>query len=138
LVDAGNELRLRPAPQTWSALEYAAHSRDVTALHVYGVEQALTIDEPRLPEIAGAELVESAAAKYASEDPEVVGAALEEQGRKLADLAEAAGPTSWSRGITVGETRSSVRFLLEHALHDFHHHLVDVESGLATLRARSH
>ena len=53
LLDAGDELRLRPAPETWSALEYAAHSRDITALHVYGVEQALTIDEPKFPEIAG-------------------------------------------------------------------------------------
>src|SRR5579863_9471800 len=52
LREAGDDLRLRPAPQTWSALEYAAHSRDVTALHVFGVEQALTIAEPRIPEIA--------------------------------------------------------------------------------------
>ena len=138
LFDAGDELRLRPAPQTWSALEYAAHSRDVTALHVFGVEQALTVDEPRFPEIAGTDLVESASASYASEDPEVVGMELEDQARKLADLAEASGPALWSRSITVGDSRSSVRFLLEHALHDSHHHLVDVENGLATLRARPH
>ena len=30
LVDAGDDLRLRPAPETWSALEYAAQSRDVS------------------------------------------------------------------------------------------------------------
>ena len=60
LLDAGDDLRLRPAPETWSALEYAAHSRDVTALHVFGVEQALTIDEPRFPDIAASELVERA------------------------------------------------------------------------------
>lgn len=138
LLEAGEELRLRPAPQTWSALEYAAHSRDVTALHVYGVEQALTIEEPRFPEIAGEELVESASASYASEDPEVVGAELEAQARKLADLAKASGPASWSRGITVGDTHSSVRVLLEHALHDSHHHLIDVKNGLATLRTSRH
>jgi hypothetical protein len=138
LVEAGDELRLRPAPQTWSALEYAAHSRDVTALHVFGVEQALTIEEPRFPEIAGTDLVESASARYASEDPEVVGMELEDQARKLADLAGASDPASWSRGITVGDTHSSVRFLLEHALHDSQHHLVDVRNGLSALRARSH
>jgi hypothetical protein len=137
LLDAGDELRLRPAPNTWSALEYAAHSRDVTALHVFGVEQALTIDEPRFPEIAGEELVESASATYASEEAEVVGMQLEGQAQTLADLAEAAGPASWSRGITVGDRHSSVRFLLEHALHDSQHHLVDVKNGLATLRVRS-
>jgi hypothetical protein len=135
LLDAGDELRVRPAPETWSALEYAAHSRDVTALHVFGVEQALTLDEPRFPEIAGEELVQSAAAGYAGQDPGVVGTELQRQARKLADLAEESGPGSWSRGITVGDTRSDVRRLLEHALHDSYHHLVDVENGLAILRA---
>jgi hypothetical protein len=137
LLDAGDELRLRPAPQTWSALEYAAHSRDVTALHVFGVEQALTIDEPRFPEIDGAALVERASERYASEDPNVVGNELEDQTQKLADLAAASGPASWSRGITVGDSHSDVRFLLEHALHDSHHHLVDVKNGLVVLRTSS-
>jgi hypothetical protein len=138
LLDAGDELRLRPDAHTWSALEYAAHSRDVTALHVFGVEQALTIDEPRFPEIAGTDLVENASAGYASEDPEVVGVELERQARKLADVAGASDSHSWYRGITVGDTHSSVRFLLEHALHDSHHHLVDVKNGLVKLRAKSH
>ncbi len=138
LLEAGDELRLRPKPHTWSALEYAAHSRDVTALHVFGVEQALTVDEPGFPEIAGDELVQSAAASYAAQDPGVVGMELETQTRKLADLAQESGPSTWSRGITIGESRSDVRFLLEHALHDSHHHLVDVEKGLVILRAKSH
>ena len=138
LSQAGDELRLRPAPETWSALEYAAHSRDVTALHVFGVEQALTVEEPRLPEIAGEELVQSVSASYAAQDPGVVEAELEDQTGKLADLAEESGSTSWSRGITIGDSRRDVRFLLEHALHDSHHHLVDVERGLSILRSRSH
>ena len=79
---------VRPEPDTWSALEYAAHSRDVAALHVFGVEQALTVDEPGFPEIAGDELVQSAAASYAAQDPGVVGMELEDQTRKLADLAQ--------------------------------------------------
>jgi len=62
LHNAGDDLRRRPAPETWSAIEYAAHSRDVTALHVFGVEQALTGDEPTLPPIDGDALVETAAA----------------------------------------------------------------------------
>jgi hypothetical protein len=135
LLVAGDDLRKRPAPATWSAIEYAAHSRDITALHVFGVEQALTIDEPKFPEIVGDELVETAATNYASEDPGAVGMELEEQAFKLANLAKAAGPSSWSRGITFGSSRSDVRRLLEHALHDSRHHLVDVNKGLALLRA---
>lgn len=137
LVEAGEGLRKRPSPATWSALEYAAHSRDVTALHVFGVEEALTLDEPSYPEIAGDELVESAARTYAAENPAVVGKELEDQALKLAALAQTPGQASWSRGITFGGSRSDVRGLLEHALHDSHHHLDDVEKGLAVLRARS-
>jgi hypothetical protein len=91
-----------------------------------------------LPEIAGEELVQSASASYAAQDPGVVGMELEDETGKLADLAQESGPTSWSRGITIGDSRSDVRLLLEHALHDSHHHLMDVENGLAILRARSH
>lgn len=137
LLDAGDDLRKRPAPATWSALEYAAHSRDITALHVFGVEQALMIDEPEFPEVAGDELVENAAASYASQDPGLVGIELEDQALELAGLAQASGPASWSRGITFGSSRSDVRLLLEHALHDSHHHLVDVTKGLAVLRSSS-
>ena len=138
LLNAGNELRLRPASETWSALEYAAHSRDVTALHVFGVEQALTIDEPSFPEIEGDELVQSAAEGYAALDPGVVGRELDAQAGRLADLAQDSGPTAWSRGITIGGSRSDVRRLLEHALHDSHHHLVDVADGLVILRSPPH
>ena len=138
LLVTGDNLRKRPAPATWSALEYAAHSRDITALHIFGVEQALTIDEPMYPEIAGDELVETAATNYASKDPGAVGMELEEQAFKLADLAQASGPSSWSRGITFGSSRSDVRRLLEHGLHDSHHHLVDVNKGLALLTGLHH
>ena len=60
IESAGPDLRVRPSPEVWSAIEYAAHSRDITALHVFGVEQALTLDEPSFPAIAD-DLVESAA-----------------------------------------------------------------------------
>ena len=133
LSDAGPELRERPEPEVWSALEYAAHSRDITALHVFGVEQALTIDEPSFPEIAE-DLVDSAAASYGSADPDAVVEALEEQAMRLAELADDAGPDRWSRGLTIGANRSDVRRLLEHALHDSLHHVDDVERGLARLR----
>jgi hypothetical protein len=133
LFETGPELRERPAPEVWSALEYAAHSRDITALHVFGVEQALALDEPAFPPIED-DLVSSAAASYGSADPEAVLDALEDQATRLAQLADDAGPDRWSRGLTIGADRSDVRRLLEHALHDSLHHLDDVERGLAHLR----
>ncbi len=134
LSTAGASLRVRPGAGVWSAVEYAAHSRDITALHVFGVEQALTVDEPSFPEIAD-DLVESAASTYADADPDDVATAIETQASLLAKAAEDAGPGTWSRGLTIGDARSDVRRLLEHALHDSLHHVDDVERGLAQLRS---
>lgn len=134
LADAGAELRTRPEPEVWSAIEYAAHSRDITALHVFGVEQALTLDEPSIPEIAD-DLVTSAAVDYGAADPAIVADALEDHATRLAQLAEDAGPDTWTCGLTIGDNRIEVRRLLEHALHDSLHHLEDVDRGLACLRS---
>jgi hypothetical protein len=133
LADAGDELRARPAPEVWSAIEYAAHSRDITLLHGFGVEQALTRDEPVFPGVDEG-LADAAAASYASSEPGEVAAALDTAARRLAEQADAAGTDAWSRGITLGDARSDVRRMLEHALHDSTHHLADVERGFVQLR----
>jgi DinB superfamily len=133
LAAAGPVLRIRPAVGVWSAIEYAAHTRDILSLHVFGVEQALTIDEPVFPPIDD-DLVESAAANYGESDPDEVVAELTAQGWLLADLAQDAPSNDWSRGLTIGDSRSNVRRLLEHALHDSIHHLGDVERGFTALR----
>jgi hypothetical protein len=135
LAQAGSDIAVRPQPKTWSALEYAAHSRDVTALHVFGVEQALNDDEPAYPAIDGAELIDTAAAPYSNEDPDAVVEHLDRQALRLRDRAAAAGADVWWRGITIGDHHSTVRRLLEHALHDSVHHLDDVERGLRQLRS---
>jgi len=127
---------MRPEPEVWSAIEYAAHSRDITALHVFGVEQALTTEEPTFPAIDGDALIASAAASYSDSDPNEIVDALDAESTRLAQLAEDAGPQAWSRGLTLGESRIDVRRLLEHALHDSVHHLADVERGLSTPTVR--
>ena len=125
---AGGDLRTRPAPGVWSALEYVAHSRDITALHVFGVEQALTVDEPRYPAFEEG-LADKAAADYNHENVDEVLDALDTEARRLAALA----PGGWRRGLTTGDRRQDVRGLVEHALHDSTHHLQDVERGLAEI-----
>ena len=135
LDDAGPQLRVRPEPGTWSAIEYAAHSCDVTTLHAYGVKEALTRDEPTFPEVTDHQL-NAVASTYADADPYAVIETLAQAAERLAHVAEDAGFDGWCRGLTVGATRSDVRRLLEHALHDSQHHLGDVENGLAKLRAR--
>ena len=83
LIEAAPELRVRPEPETWSAIEYAADSRDITALHVFGVEQALTEDEPAYPAIEADTLIETSATTYHDEDPDAVVAQLDREARRL-------------------------------------------------------
>ena len=134
MSSCGSALRVRPEPEVWSAIEYAAHSRDVTALHAFGVEQALTIEEPIFPAIDGEDLIQSAAASYLDADPVPVVDGLEGEATRMAQMADDAGTQAWSRGLTIGETRMDVRRLLEHALHDSVHHLVDVKRGLSMIQ----
>lgn len=134
LAAAGDELRTRPAPEVWSALEYAAHSRDITAMHVLGVDYALTTEDATLPAIDGDAMIAEAAATYATEDPAHVLDALARETNRLADLG-ASHPEDWNRTLTLGDAEgTSVRRMLEHALHDSVHHLDDVERGLAKIR----
>jgi S-DNA-T family DNA segregation ATPase FtsK/SpoIIIE len=134
LESAGPELRVRPAPEVWSAIEYAAHTRDIAALHLFGVKQALTGTEPVFPPIDDG-MVDAAAVGYGDADPREVVSEIGEQAQALAQVADDARPAAWTQGITVGEHRSDVRRMLEHVLHDALHHLEDVERGLAQLRA---
>lgn len=138
LDDAGGFLRVRPAPEVWSAMEYAVHSRGVFGFHAFGVEAALTGEEPDFGHIEN-ELLESAtaSAEDLAADPAVVAAGLGEQATLLADLAEAGGAHNWHLGLTVEGNRSEVRWLLEHALHDSVHHLDDVRRGLTRLQAET-
>jgi len=132
---SGELLRIRPQPEIWSAIEYAAHSRDVTALHAFGVEQALTNDEPTFPAIDGEELIHASSESYRDADPDQVVLELGAEATRLARLADDAGRQSWTRGLTIGDSRMDVRRLLEHALHDSLHHLDDVERGLRAIRS---
>jgi hypothetical protein len=86
------------------------------------------------PPIDADTLIEASAKTYLDEDPEAVVAQLEREARRLAASAADGGAANWSRGITIGDERSTVRRLLEHALHDSLHHLDDVERGLKVLR----
>ena len=132
IESAGPDLRVRPAPDVWSALEYAAHSRDITALHTFGVEQALTEDEPHYPAIE-ADLVEKAAAELRRR----AAGRSRRHARRAGNEARLprSESTTWTRGLTIGDERTDVRRLLEHALHDSTHHVRDVERGLAQIRA---
>jgi hypothetical protein len=120
-------LRTRAGPGVWSALEYAAHTRDVIGDNT--VEMAAYL-EGRRPEPSefGPDEDEDA---YNSEDPEVVLAGLGTNAEAMAARAsEVLDAAAWTRS---GGGDVDAGWMLRHAVHDASHHLKDVSKGLEQL-----
>ena len=104
-TDAGR----RPVSQTWSAVEYAAHSVEVTGTLIQMALMALGRDESAAP----GDLQDAAAAAIA-----------------FADSLSARDRTVQVPGFPFDIT---VAGIVTHLLHDVEHHVLDVRKGLASL-----
>jgi hypothetical protein len=127
-------LRTRPDPSTWSALEYAAHVRDVFGAYGERIHRALVEDRPVFEGMdPDAMAVEG---RYNEQDPEVVAAELAANAEALAVILEEVPGDGWDRvGIRSGEERS-VLFTAQGAAHEGNHHLLDVGRVLRSVRGR--
>jgi len=122
-------LRKRPDPQTWSPLEYAAHTRDVLALVGWGMHQVLEGGRPSFdaiePDPPGTDH------GYNELDPQRVLDELASNAERVAARGDRALPEHWKRTATMGGVETDAGRLLRHAVHDASHHLRDVERDLA-------
>ncbi len=119
------DVAVRPDDATWSALEYAAHVRDV--FRISRVRFALMLDEVD-PEFANwdqdATAVEE---RYNEQDPATVSAELTEEAAVLADALEAVPDDAWERrGYRGDGSAFTVDSLARYFIHDPVHHLHDV------------
>ena len=125
-------LRRRPDPSTWSALEYAAHVRDVFRLFDDRIRQALSSD--------GVEVAdwdhEAAAAGYGGEEPSRVLDALVEAAERLAGAVSQVPDDGWDRAVVRLGQRESVLAMARKAVHEGSHHLKDVEKVVQAVRGR--
>lgn len=124
------ELRRRPKAQVWSALEYAAHVRDVLAVFANRIELTLRENEPDLPwwDHEAAAVDED----YNQQDPSRVAEALFDGAHRLALTLPRPGAHAWGRAATRrGRERFTVEGLARFALHETHHHRVDGEHALS-------
>ena len=125
-------VRRRPSPSTWSALEYAAHVRDVFGNYGRWIRQTLAEDRPVLEGPGPDEL--AAGGRYNDQDPVAVADALAANAEGLAAAVEAVPDDGWDRvGLRRGEERS-VLFSSRRAVHEGNHHLLDIGRGLRALR----
>ncbi len=130
--DGDAVVRQRPAPEVWSALEYAAHVRDVFTNYDRWIGQCLTEEEPVLEGAGPDEL--AAAGRYNEEDPAAVADAVGANAERLAAAVEAVPGDGWDRaGVRRGEKRT-VLLMARRAVHEGSHHLLDMGRGLRAVR----
>ncbi len=130
--DGDAVLRQRPAPETWSALEYAAHVRDVFAWYDGWVKQCLAEQRPVLE---GPGRDEAAVdRRYNEDDPVAVADALAANAERLASTIEAVPDDGWDRVGIRGDEERSVLFTARRAVHEGSHHLLDIGRGLRAVR----
>jgi hypothetical protein len=130
--DGDAVLRQRPAPGVWSALEYAAHVRDVFSWYDERVGRSLVEDRPTFegpgPDARAEE------GRYNEQDPLAVADELAANAEKLAATIEAVPEGGWDRvHVRNGEERS-VLFTARRAVHEGNHHLLDIGRVLRTVR----
>ena len=125
-------LRERPAADTWSALEYAAHVRDVFEAVDGWISRTLTEDRPVLegpsPEDRAAER------RYNEDDPAAVADALAANAETLAATVAAVPDDGWDRIGLRRDQERSVRFSARRAVHEGSHHLLDIGRGMRSIR----
>jgi hypothetical protein len=116
---------VRPEPAVWSAVEYAAHVRDVA--EVFGSRLALMLTEDD-PEFANWDQDETALAeRYWEQSAAVVGRDLDSGVGALAAAFDEVGGEQWDRtGRRSNGSVFTVSTLATYLLHDVEHHLHDV------------
>ena len=119
------DVRVRPDDATWSALEYAAHVRDVFRLYLVRLNLMLEQNDPLYPNWDQDET--AVADRYNEQDPIVVSVELATAGEALAEAFEALQGDQWTRP---GRRSDGVSFTVEtfatYFVHDPIHHLHDV------------
>lgn len=131
--DHGLERR-RPRPETWSALEYTCHVRDMLRVQHERLELALRAERPTFTPMGRDErAIED---RYNEQDVATVLAELDAAATVLAVAFEGLDPAAWRRtGIySWPETAErSLAWVARHTVHEAIHHLDDITRGLEQL-----
>jgi hypothetical protein len=132
LLDAdGGQLRRRPNPDTWSALEYACHVRDVLLAQRERLYLALVEDEPSFAPIYRDHRV--VLARYNDHDPDDVTRELSIAAQLFAGAFTTLDASQRSRTCIYNYPEPTVRtvdWLALHTLHECRHHLTDARRSL--------
>jgi hypothetical protein len=129
-----NEVRTRPAPDVWSALEYTAHTRDALDFYDERVRRVVTEEHPHLTAVGFARLAEERG--YNAEVVMFSLDGLTATADRLAARLRALPANGWERaGIGSDGDVRTVLTLARRGAHEVEHHLMDVARvGQSVLR----
>lgn len=121
------DVAVRPNEHTWSALEYAAHVRDVFRIFTLRLALMRTEDDPMFPNWD--QDATAVAERYGEQAPERVAVELAEAAASVAE-AFSAVPVPVADRVRIGRRSDGARFTVttmgQYFVHDPVHHLHDV------------
>jgi hypothetical protein len=133
ILGGPGDVARRPAPGTWSGLEYGCHVRDVLRRFDERLVLMLTTDGPRYPNWD--QDATALAGRYAEQDPVRVAAELGAAADVIAARFDEVSGDQWQRtGFRSDGARFTIATLARYLIHDPVHHLYDVTAVAATAR----
>jgi hypothetical protein len=129
--DAG-VIRRRPSPEVWSALEYAAHVRDVIDFYADRIDRVLNEERPQMTGADFSSMPERRG--YLQEDPAVVVDEIAGSSVVVEERLRSLSADQWARiGIGIDGDERTLLVLARRLAHDGQHHLFDLDRLDATL-----
>jgi hypothetical protein len=125
----GDELTQRPAPTTWSVLEYCCHVRDVLLVQRERVLLARRTVRPDVASMGRDERVEHDG--YAQQHRVVVARQLRDAASLFAGVLARFDDETWDRTLIYNypePTERDLAWVAVHTQHEVHHHLADVRA----------
>jgi len=132
LVEGPGDVRTRRSPDTWSALEYGCHVRDVLLVQRERVLAACLTDTPSFDPMHRDGRV--AHDGYAEQDPVAVARQLRDAALLFTNVLARLEPDEWDRTVMYNYPapwERSLRWVAVHTVHEVHHHLRDVRAQRA-------
>jgi hypothetical protein len=125
-IDAAR-VRVRPAPDTWSPLEYACHVRDVLRVMAERIELAQREFEPTFTPMRRDERVVED--RYNEQDPTVVAKEITQAGHVLVAQLRSLDDAGWARRGTYNYPEPALRditWITANTVHELYHHRRDL------------
>jgi hypothetical protein len=130
---SGPDIGRRPTAERWSALEYAAHVRDVLHVQRECIGLALRFERPAFESMEAEQRV--ADHRYNEQDPASVVVELERAADHLASLLDDLSEHEWQRrGVYnwPSPAERDITWIGRHTVHEMSHHLLDVSRSIDT------